>query len=841
MRTALLLLGSALLAREADAHGRMTRLRSGAKTVWTRKGPGYENNPVSSNKSSQFICRNPPKKPEITIRAGNTIEVEWAFSANHLGDGALYVAQLPAAGIRPIALTTPFTHVRALTPPFQSATRRISSYVHATHLRTRYLSYGDDKFFKIANFPEMNLSNNQFHTVHLPAWLPSAEHAVLRWEWYALHVYPTIEFYVQCTDVKIAGGGSPKALSEIKALSYSVTSPSTLPDKGAIPRRDFSNYRDGFNPTVWWQAGNRECAADIEGNCCDAMNPATGYKYGQGGYNACANSGNSPSAVPTPAPKPTPRPTPGPVYPTPPPVIATYAPTPAPARRRRAVTSGGGSYVCPPNSYILSARWPIQDISDCKCAWGYEKSGGDCVKPGTGGGSGTTTTRAPPVEFPTPAPRPTPAPQYPTPQPPTVDGPAPSPSGAPYACPPGSYIASIRWPIQDFSDCKCNWGYTRSGSSCATNGVAFSAAAQVRLAAPAKSALDVAMQEADKSTKCKKRRCKFKCPENAYLASKRWFKGSLSAAKDCACNPGYTWSNPVSRDDTIDADAAPSDQGVCIKLMTVDALKKAVDKKAIDENAYSCPDNSYISSDRWPLQSFDDCSCANGFRRVERYERCDTRSRLEDKFVTHLSARIGGFDSVGAFMRKAEDFKHNIAAATGAALEDVVIDNVTPIEADEMGAGELDLLRGGRRHLTSASGQLEIEYSMLAAVSDQSEAIEERLAATSDFADSTVSRVYSPIVEDAALPQNGGGGNSANAGVVGGALAFCALVVVGAVVAVKRNNARFARMGGPTPGQAANPHLADGARITFSAPNPMGRHSEAPPRPTPLSAINAGD
>ena len=100
MRTALLLLGSALLARNADAHGRMTRLRSGAKTVWTRKGPGYENNPVSSNKSSQFICRNPPKKPEITITAGNTIQVEWAFSANHLGDGALYVTQLPAAGIR---------------------------------------------------------------------------------------------------------------------------------------------------------------------------------------------------------------------------------------------------------------------------------------------------------------------------------------------------------------------------------------------------------------------------------------------------------------------------------------------------------------------------------------------------------------------------------------------------------------------------------------------------------------------------------------------------------------------------------------------------------------------
>jgi hypothetical protein len=36
----------ALLVQNAAAHGRMTRLRAGGKTVWTRKGPGYENDPV---------------------------------------------------------------------------------------------------------------------------------------------------------------------------------------------------------------------------------------------------------------------------------------------------------------------------------------------------------------------------------------------------------------------------------------------------------------------------------------------------------------------------------------------------------------------------------------------------------------------------------------------------------------------------------------------------------------------------------------------------------------------------------------------------------------------------
>ena len=37
-----------------------------------------------------------------------------------------------------------------------------------------------------------------------------------------------------------------------------------------------------------------------------------------------------------------------------------------------------GSYACPANSYVSSARWPIQDFSDCSCSWGYEKVKDEC-------------------------------------------------------------------------------------------------------------------------------------------------------------------------------------------------------------------------------------------------------------------------------------------------------------------------------------------------------------------------------------------------------------------------------------------------------------------------------
>ena len=41
--------------------------------------------------------------------------------------------------------------------------------------------------------------------ITLPAWLPTSEHAVLRWEWTAVQQVTNIEFYVTCADVEVMG------------------------------------------------------------------------------------------------------------------------------------------------------------------------------------------------------------------------------------------------------------------------------------------------------------------------------------------------------------------------------------------------------------------------------------------------------------------------------------------------------------------------------------------------------------------------------------------------------------------------------------------------------------
>ena len=42
-------------------------------------------------------------------------------------------------------------------------------------------------------------------TITLPSWLPSSDHAVLRWEWYSVQQVVDIEFFVSCVDVHISG------------------------------------------------------------------------------------------------------------------------------------------------------------------------------------------------------------------------------------------------------------------------------------------------------------------------------------------------------------------------------------------------------------------------------------------------------------------------------------------------------------------------------------------------------------------------------------------------------------------------------------------------------------
>jgi len=157
--------------------------------------PDYmQNAPTGYN--TNFVCRNyPAGASQMTVNAGSQIKVQWFFTAAHVGDC--------------------FT----------------------------YLSYDVDaapanqKWFKISEHPQCNQQNNQPQTVTIPDWVPAGR-AVLRWEWYALHQWPSCEFYAQCVDLTISrpAGGSGSLGTPL------VTVPDNLPNGGA------SNYRNPFNP-----------------------------------------------------------------------------------------------------------------------------------------------------------------------------------------------------------------------------------------------------------------------------------------------------------------------------------------------------------------------------------------------------------------------------------------------------------------------------------------------------------------------------------------------------------------------------------------------------------------
>jgi len=179
---------SAILATSSVwGHGRLT-------IPATRKPTGYENDPVSGPDGTDFVCRNDPtalsgSKSQTKVKAGSEMSMRWDLSVNHEGDCAVYVG-----------------YGKAL------------SSGKGTDKR-------DAEFVKIANVFDCKLYNGKEYLVDLPDWLPAGP-AVIRWEWYAIHVWPTIEFYAQCADV-IIESSSDLAVAELP--SYPIVSPQLFP------------------------------------------------------------------------------------------------------------------------------------------------------------------------------------------------------------------------------------------------------------------------------------------------------------------------------------------------------------------------------------------------------------------------------------------------------------------------------------------------------------------------------------------------------------------------------------------------------------------------------------
>jgi len=204
----------------------------------TRKPTGFENDPLSGPNEDEFVCRNDPNpmNPKTTVTAGQSINMKWTLTAKHWGDCSVYVGYGDAI-------------------------------VNGVGSEKR-----DGRFVKIANVPDCKKYSEQDYTVDLPAWLP-AGHAVIRWEWYALHMHPAIEFYVQCADVIIE---SDSSLTIDQLPSYPVVGPNVLPGSADVA----PGYRNVFTDSEQFYTGT-PCAfpdqASDRSNCQLTAPGTTGY------------------------------------------------------------------------------------------------------------------------------------------------------------------------------------------------------------------------------------------------------------------------------------------------------------------------------------------------------------------------------------------------------------------------------------------------------------------------------------------------------------------------------------------------------------------------------------
>jgi len=222
-----------LVADVVLAHGRLV-------LPPTRYPEGYENDPVPYDDDT-FVCRNPLTDPATTISAGSQLQVQWEMSAPHVGDCAFYI-----------------------------------SYDYD-------LVNSAQKYFKIANWYNCEDVDMQEVTIDIPNWLPGGR-AILRWDWIALHVYPSAEFFVQCADVIIEA--APEEVTVDSLVTYSIIDPPLYP-KDAL---EGVGYRNPYGSGEQYFTGPA-CANGYNANLC--------------GLSAAGTTGNIEVPVTTTTPSPT--------------------------------------------------------------------------------------------------------------------------------------------------------------------------------------------------------------------------------------------------------------------------------------------------------------------------------------------------------------------------------------------------------------------------------------------------------------------------------------------------------------------------------------------------------
>jgi len=188
-----------LLACSVDAHGWMAYPKPRGQYLSPPKPSSVEYAPATIDPNDQaFVCRNDPVMPKaswLPLTAGKQQSITLQFNALHVGDCFVY---LTYDGDKPT---------------------------------------NEMKWFKIWEQHECKKQNN--YEIPIPAYLPSGDHVIFRWEWYALHVYPVVEYYSQCVDATMTGA-STGALPQPQ-----VNMPGHLPE---LVEGDLSKGTNNY----WW-------------------------------------------------------------------------------------------------------------------------------------------------------------------------------------------------------------------------------------------------------------------------------------------------------------------------------------------------------------------------------------------------------------------------------------------------------------------------------------------------------------------------------------------------------------------------------------------------------------
>jgi len=177
--------------------------------------PRTEAGYTGGSESEAWVCRGFDENDPIDVVAGEDLTVQWQCSACHTGDCDFYISY-----------------------DVEKERKEMRWFKIGNFLRCMEKSY----------FPSCGSCNEQ--TLKIPSWVPSGR-AILRFGWYATHLYPSMEFYSQCVDIQIQNDDDTlfQSLPE-PVMTYTLIEPHLFPK--------VFNQANGRENEYYWEDGTDE-------------------------------------------------------------------------------------------------------------------------------------------------------------------------------------------------------------------------------------------------------------------------------------------------------------------------------------------------------------------------------------------------------------------------------------------------------------------------------------------------------------------------------------------------------------------------------------------------------